>query len=617
MNLKAPSIPFSFLSRVPNFPNIIGWASLVLLGSVVLASGGKNALVWQGASAGICFLAVLSLLREESPLSTHPLGPWMVGWGLWVLFVWVGARSGGEGFPAVQKMGTAMAMGGVSHLYWDELKKNVFRWGVIGVAAVHGLSLFVYTAGAGDFRLFPANPHYGALWLTVAILMALSLVPAKSRQRPIWLILIGGLWAALWFSNVRSCQMASLLGLGVWLKDQGIKIHAKKILWVSLPLAGAAVSLDWSRWLKLYDPLSWKRWDIWREALAGILERPFMGWGPGGFPRVDQIHRLAQEVLPVRYEMSTPFAHNDFLQLAAEQGLPGLLFGGIALGLYFKSSKRERGGLGAQAAVVAVLVTAFFNFPFALPVNALLLAALLGSSLPREEAPRATLSSPWAKRLRLGALLGLFLLGAGGGYGVWGDLRFRWGGEPGVLDPRWREHSFDSMDRILHGAAETEAEGEAWVEARLSQILRYYPLSAEAWRWKGHLEADHHLPPRGGAALAAYDRALALAPSNVLWGMERVSLLERRGEWVQARKEIHRLLALEPRCGAASIALGRVLRGLGEYQRSEQWLKALASTWDRTPLRTEGLSPYARWVLHRDLEALDRELKLTQNRIRP
>jgi putative inorganic carbon (HCO3(-)) transporter len=73
------------------------------------------------------------------------------------------------------------------------------------------------------------------------------------------------------------------------------------------------------------------RQEVWRWSLVAIEDFPFTGTGLGAFRRV--VHRLYPITVPATYDIA--HAHNIFLQVALDLGLPGLVayLGLLALAL--------------------------------------------------------------------------------------------------------------------------------------------------------------------------------------------------------------------------------------------------------------------------------------------
>ena len=81
---------------------------------------------------------------------------------------------------------------------------------------------------------------------------------------------------------------------------------------------------------------------IWSKSLQIVADHPLFGVGQGGFSRAYKTY--LREDIP--WWRVYPHAHNDYLQIAAISGIPGLIFfGGIwaaALGLFWKAYRSER-----------------------------------------------------------------------------------------------------------------------------------------------------------------------------------------------------------------------------------------------------------------------------------
>lgn len=130
------------------------------------------------------------------------------------------------------------------------------------------------------------------------------------------------------------------------------------------------------------------RLGAWAAADGMWRERPWTGSGPGAFADQSQSHRLAAE-LRLRQRLEPPpnathfvQAHNDYLQLAAEAGLPTLLAWVAAFALVLLALAR-RGVRDPEAAalggvLVAGAVAALAWFPFQVPLLALILLLALG-----------------------------------------------------------------------------------------------------------------------------------------------------------------------------------------------------------------------------------------------
>jgi O-antigen ligase len=114
------------------------------------------------------------------------------------------------------------------------------------------------------------------------------------------------------------------------------------------------------------------------------MARDFLltGVGLGTF---QDVFTMYQE--PSLINLSVDFAHSDWLQLLAEMGLPGfcLIMGGYLVFVYYlwdcwrrRSDQFARGlGLGCLGAILCVSFHAAVEFPFHIPANCLMLAAVM------------------------------------------------------------------------------------------------------------------------------------------------------------------------------------------------------------------------------------------------
>ena len=114
---------------------------------------------------------------------------------------------------------------------------------------------------------------------------------------------------------------------------------------------------------------------VWQGALEGFKERPWLGWGLGGFEQAYKHHRLPIETDVGRYEKTTAFAHSEYLQVAVETGILGLgAWLGFILVLLMRgvaSARRDPSRWEVSAALacaVSALAHAAVDFNLHLPL---------------------------------------------------------------------------------------------------------------------------------------------------------------------------------------------------------------------------------------------------------
>jgi O-antigen ligase len=198
------------------------------------------------------------------------------------------------------------------------------------------------------------------------------------------------LTAALLFSRSRAGIVASWAGLllvaSIWTIRSRSHSSAAVIVvsLVALTLtAGAWIGLGpvFMRYRAAGEDLP-SRVEVWKDTAALIRAHPYWGTGPGSF--VDAYTRVQTSHLALRLN----HAHNDYLEFAAEWGVPGavLLFAlvGIVLVRAFRGLRRTARAadwfllLGCCAGVFSLLLHAAVDFNLHIPANALLFAVLLG-----------------------------------------------------------------------------------------------------------------------------------------------------------------------------------------------------------------------------------------------
>ena len=268
-----------------------------------------------------------------------------------------------------------------------------------------GLAPLLPTAQLGG-RLWSiallGNEGYVALAcaLMTAACAAIALNTGSRRMRLIALAL-GALGFAAILAN-RQLTSAAALAVGLCVLA-AVRWRARRLVIGSgillvVALAAAAIApvraVTWEM-LPRADVETWQRLTTfrlgaWAAALEMTGERPLTGFGPGSFAAESQRQRFALEVrlkqrlaLPETASTFTQ-AHQEFLQLAAECGLPTLAAAAAALVLLLLRLLRRARTPGAvePLLLLAVLVTgsmaALAWFPLQIPLVAVILLLACG-----------------------------------------------------------------------------------------------------------------------------------------------------------------------------------------------------------------------------------------------
>ena len=226
----------------------------------------------------------------------------------------------------------------------------------------------VATAGPRWYRL--AALGVGALGVvavainqqaTSAIALAVALAIAVAVR-----------WRALWLVNFVAIGLALAI-------TAALIPPLRAISWGALPVGG----------VEGYQRLTTYRLGAWVAAIDMIGKRPLTGYGPGTFAAEAQPHRLAAE-LRERERFVQPtgstfvYAHEDYLQLAAEAGIPALLLligsvGWLLHGLlHADRAPDDAERLVLLAMLIAGLVSALAWFPMQIPLTGIVLSLALG-----------------------------------------------------------------------------------------------------------------------------------------------------------------------------------------------------------------------------------------------
>lgn len=250
------------------------------------------------------------------------------------------------------------------------------------------------------------NEAYVALScaLMAAAGFALGLSASTARRRWAgWALFALGL-AVMLANRQRTSLIAVFAAMTVLVSLRWRVLH-----WV--PLAGAALALLLSvcaaapalrtqTWARLpvavdtWQQLTTYRLGAWATAVEMIATKPWTGYGPGSYANQSQVQRFAAEIELQRRlpppQPATTFvqAHQEYLQVAAEAGLPVLAAVLAALGWLFSGLLRlardntaARARLEAQimlGVVVAGAVAALAWFPLQIPFTAIVLLLACG-----------------------------------------------------------------------------------------------------------------------------------------------------------------------------------------------------------------------------------------------
>ena len=302
----------------------------------------------------------------------------------------------------------ARTEGSLRFFLWVTLISGVF-YSIYGLVQYYGFLPHSYWYQPWSLASRYVNGgHFGAFLffpLFTGIALLVSSRKVVSQLVHISFLLIMG-WALL-LSRSRMVWIAFFIGLVIfiWLVQRGGLLKGKTVfglgLFVLLALgllvahggAGEIAKRFQELSNAIYTPLDAKatkfyslvyRLNLWKAASRAIADNP-LGWGLGTFSTVFPQYRLHSDRFFVDY------AHNEFLQVGVDLGIPGILLLAAFLFLCLRRtfSFLSKDGISASARAIAagffalwigLVLVSQFDFPVRIYANGLFLASTLALS---------------------------------------------------------------------------------------------------------------------------------------------------------------------------------------------------------------------------------------------
>ncbi|MEO7326418.1 MAG: O-antigen ligase family protein [Dokdonella sp.] len=246
------------------------------------------------------------------------------------------------------------------------------------------------------------NEAYVTLAAAFAAAACTAFVLNTRRALHRWLALVLGASCIAVIVDNRQLTSAIALTAAV-IAVVAIRMRQRWIVWFGASVLLIAIAtvvippvraLTWSRVpgvdVETYQRLTTYRLAAWAAAEDMVRTRPLLGYGPGTYASEAQTHRLAAE-MRVHERLRPPpnasafvYAHQEYLQLAAEAGIPTALaflgaFGVLLGGLLRKvRSPGPVEPLALFGILVAGAVSALAWFPLQIPFTAIVLLMAIG-----------------------------------------------------------------------------------------------------------------------------------------------------------------------------------------------------------------------------------------------
>jgi putative inorganic carbon (HCO3(-)) transporter len=269
--------------------------------------------------------------------------------------------------------------------------------GLVILVTGYGFIIQGSEAAKGILSIFPSRHHLSAILAVLFPLLASLSLKEEDPGRRMAAIAAAILCATgLLLCLERSAWVATAVGLLVWIALTGLSAGpaSSRRQWRA-PLAVAAAGVlvtvgffaatgvhavaaeraaEFSEALRGKDRSFTWRVEKWRSAAAMTADRPLWGWGPGQFV-LNQYpyNQLGMPPAEIRREGASfdDMAYNEYLQTAAELGLPGLALYLLILVCFFSKAGRallrlpdglrRTVLLGCMAGIAAQMVDAMAN----------------------------------------------------------------------------------------------------------------------------------------------------------------------------------------------------------------------------------------------------------------
>lgn len=579
-------------TRLPGRIRLHQAPTLLLLAGLAASLLFNSFRLWPFALAEVLLLGGLAwrLGSNAAPAHPSPLALALLAWWGWLALATSWSEVPYMSAIAAWRAGALILAFAILRLDADRDRGwQVFRAGLALLASALALwgAWQLLAEGTQPRSLF-ANPNSHAAFLAMCALLTLppALTP-EAAGRSARLIPLGT-YALLVFGMAivggRGATLAFLGGLALvllatWRRlSRGNLAVALAATSVSLLAAQAVTGGRLSeRLATLQNPATagQDRWIIWEGAWQMLRDAPWHGIGPGVFWFAYPAYRSPADASGGFY------AHNDYLQLAIEAGIPAVLLT-LAVGLAALSAWRralaggrrtaaEASGAFAAFAAMAVHSLVTFNL-YVMPL--LVLAGTALARLDRLAHPAETQAAGWRWKLfrnprrRAFVLLLIWLVPVSYlGALAWSDQAVHFGR---TLAATWRAAD---ADILLARASRLSPALDTPFVARAELRLRILEQNAVQDRGRrASLKRE---------AFMLLDEAHSRNPLRVaiphLRG--RLHMLDPQQDLVAAEQSFREALRLDPMFTPARLSLGKLLRRDGRTAEARRLLREGVDRW--------------------------------------
>lgn len=370
------------------------------------------------------------------------------------------------------------------------------------------------------------------------------------------------------------------------------------------------------------NPLTYARWDIWGGAIRIVMEHP-LGIGLGLYQYVFPQYAFPVESQIARYGTVAQTPHSEYLQVAVELGVPGLVM--VGWGLYL-IGRQIQGALGqrlrrirrltvagASGAIGSLLVHAAIDSNLHEPALALALVACVAILFASTNLDRSSIEdrseispicrSSWTVYASvLLALMTVFVvrLGVAWNYYEKGNEMNRLGDLVGAASRYKSAVELDSGKSLYHSALAAvsfrqfertqDLKQAVMAVEHLNEAFRLNPLDGRLAGLLGKVYTRLSLVPGAGkevqrtallSAGQAYERATILEPFNAAHHWELGQVYIRLENRLAGEASIKRAAELEPNFLRARVWIANSFLGRGELSLAQEELAEIKRRQER------------------------------------
>ena len=402
----------------PQARGVLEAGLLACLPVAAMAFGGTQSLVWAGVQFTIFILTAAAVWLVPEEFAALPW-KWLAVLAVFLVMQAIVLQINGERahgpiadfliYPAAFALTAALAMApsararlcgllitlGVAEAVYG-LAQQMAGW-----QQILGIEKIYYRSQATGTYVNP-NHFAGLLEMTLPLALASAAWNWDHADSPdedggyaagiffaaLALLLAAGIFVSHSRMGMASATGGAAVAAGVWIVSARGHRRRIRLATVSGVLVAASLLALWIGAEPMVDRFRHvtidygSRISLWRETAALVVARPTFGAGWGAFPR------LYPQVQATELEFAVEHAHNDYLELATEFGIPGALLliilvaGVVARALAFAwrnpADRNSYYVLGAASGITALGFHSWADFNLRLPANALIFAALLG-----------------------------------------------------------------------------------------------------------------------------------------------------------------------------------------------------------------------------------------------